>query len=104
MFNKCNYYFNPSEAETDIDDILTMTSSQPPSDVVSIASSTASTSSQAAFIQRVGHVKLLELLTSILKQFTGILEIQLHVLSSLEHLCALSTFETKVHILSIFHA
>ena len=84
------------EADADFEDILTASSTHQSSDVASIASSTTSSSTQVAFVQHVGHVRLLELLTSILKRYTGILDIQRHALSSLEHLCALQAFEAKV--------
>lgn len=85
-----------TEADADFDDILTASSTHQSSEAVSIASSTTSSSTQVAFVQHVGHVKLLELLTSILKRYTGILDIQRRALSSLEHLCALPAFEAKV--------
>ena len=87
---------NATEADADFDDILTASSTHQSSEVASIASSTTSSSTQVAFVQHVGHVKLLELLTTILKRYTGILDIQRHALSSLEHLCALQAFEAKV--------
>ena len=64
----------------------------------------SSSSSQAQFVDQVGHLHVLDLLTSLLDKYTEELKIQVAIFSTLEHLCSLPDVEVCVHFSDPSHA
>lgn len=65
-------------------------------DTASTTTTCSSSSSQAQFVDQVGHLRVLHLLTSLLDKYTEVLEIQVAIFSTLEHLCSLPDVEVYI--------
>ena len=67
-------------------------------DITSTESGASRASSQLQFGDQVVQLGVLHLLTELLEKYTEVFEIQVHVFSSLEHICLLPEIKVSVTI------